>query len=282
MNIRGCTLVSCEGKRHAASCSYNATRSDSEKAGAKGQKSWLENRLAADQLGDKLSISAEARQVMAQQKISAEAERSEDNLYSGDEAGLDDDDHLHGVHGDEHHDDDDDDHDTDTGKQLKTKELSREEQQAIRDLQVRDRQVRAHEQAHVAASGRIAVSAPQYEFETGPDDRQYAVGGRVNYTMPAARCPEDKLLLAQQLKRMAMAPADPSPKDRATAAKASGKEARARQEMREEEAEALNETSRHKHDQVAAPAYAADEIQFQGIHPDDAAAGLVQALLVKA
>ncbi len=81
---------------------------------------------------------------------------------------------------------------------------------------------------------------------------------------------------------MAMAPADPSPKDRATAAKASGKEARARQEMREEEAEALKDTSKHKPDVFINSADPADKSQDQTDHHDDAAAGLIQAFLLRA
>ena len=138
-----------------------------------------------------------------------------------------------------------------------------------------------HEQAHVAASGRIAVSAPHYEFETGPDDRQYAVGGSVNYSMPASGSAEDKLLLAQQLRRMAMAPADPSPKDRATAAKASSKETRARQEMREEEAEARKDNTNHKPGHFVDPVNSSNISQAQRANHDDAAAGLIQALLLR-
>ncbi len=277
MNIRGCTLASCESRMHAA-CSYNAARSEPQNEGAEREKTLPENRLASDKPADKLFISAEARQALAQFKGSAEAERSETNLHNDPGHGLDDDDHLHGEHSDEHHDDDDD-HEPGTSKQLKNEELSRKEQQAVRELQVRDRQVRAHEQAHVAASGRIAVSAPHYEFETGPDGRQYVVGGSVNYNMPASGSAEDKLLLAQQLRRMAMAPADPSPKDRATAAKATGKEARARQEIREEEAEALKETTKHEADLFNDSADPLDKSQDQIGHYDEAAAGLIQALL---
>ncbi len=49
--------------------------------------------------------------------------------------------------------------------------------------------------------------------------------------------PPRKSCLAQQLRRMALAPMDPSPKDRATAAKAAAKEAKASREIREERAE---------------------------------------------
>ncbi len=168
---------------HTASCSYNAARSEPQNESAKREKAPPENRLAAYKPDHKLFISAEAHQALAQFKGSADAERSDTNLNTADGHGLDDDDHLHGIHGDEHHDDD---NETDTSKQLNNKELSRKEPQEVRELQLKDRQVRAHEQAHVAASGRVAVSSSHYEFETGPDDRQYAVGDSVNYNMPAS------------------------------------------------------------------------------------------------
>lgn len=119
------------------------------------------------------------------------------------------------------------------------------EERQIRELQQRDREVRNHEQAHVVASGRIPVSGPIYTYEKGPDGRMYAVGGEVNFRMPPAQSPQEKIDLAQQLRRMALAPAQPSTKDRMVAAQAAQKISQARMELikeTQEEVEELRDT----------------------------------------
>ena len=49
-------------------------------------------------------------------------------------------------------------------------DLSPEEELVVADLQVRDAEVRAHENAHAAVGGQYAGS-PTYEFTTGPDGK---------------------------------------------------------------------------------------------------------------
>ncbi|MEL7393699.1 MAG: putative metalloprotease CJM1_0395 family protein, partial [Pseudomonadota bacterium] len=49
-------------------------------------------------------------------------------------------------------------------------ELSEEEQAQVDELKARDREVRAHEQAHAAVGGQYA-GAPSYTFQTGPDNQ---------------------------------------------------------------------------------------------------------------
>ncbi|MFQ5934609.1 MAG: putative metalloprotease CJM1_0395 family protein [Dehalococcoidia bacterium] len=46
----------------------------------------------------------------------------------------------------------------------------------IARLKARDAQVRAHEQAHVAAAGGLATGGPKFSFQRGPDGKLYAVG----------------------------------------------------------------------------------------------------------
>lgn len=105
------------------------------------------------------------------------------------------------------------------------------EHEAIRELAARDREVRAHEQAHAAVGGRYAGS-PVYEYKRGPDGVSYAVGGEVPIsTGPVAGDPEATIAKAQQIRRAASAPADPSPQDRQVAAEASRLEAEARAEL---------------------------------------------------
>lgn len=113
-------------------------------------------------------------------------------------------------------------------------ELSTDDKQEIREMQSRDLEVRNHEQAHISASGRIATSAPIYKYEKGPDGKMYVTEGSVRFSMPPSNSPEEKLQLAQQLRRMALAPANPSSKDRQVAAKASQKISNAQKEVREE------------------------------------------------
>jgi len=112
-------------------------------------------------------------------------------------------------------------------------ELTDEERQEVRELQQRDREVRQHEQAHVAAAGRYANGGPQYAFTTGPDGRRYATSGEVSIDTSPARTPEATIQKAQVIRRAALAPAEPSAQDRRVAAEASQLEASARRELRE-------------------------------------------------
>ncbi len=140
--------------------------------------------------------------------------------------------------------------DEERGKALGAQEeLNVEEKRVVQQLRARDREVRAHEQAHVAASGRIAVSGPRYSYEEGPDGKRYATGGTVNFQVPPANSPEEEARLAAQLRRMALAPANPSGTDRAVAAGASAKESQARRDANKQRMEESSEAN-----QVAAEA----------------------------
>jgi hypothetical protein len=109
-----------------------------------------------------------------------------------------------------------------------------QEQQEIRELAALDREVRSHEQAHAAVGGKYAGS-PVYEFVRGPDGVSYAVGGEVSIdTSPIPGDPEATIAKAQQIRRAASAPAEPSPQDRRVAAEAALMEAEARSELQQE------------------------------------------------
>ena len=56
--------------------------------------------------------------------------------------------------------------------------LTEEEEKTVRELKQRDIEVRAHEQAHKSVGGPYA-GAVSFETVTGPDGREYAVGGEV-------------------------------------------------------------------------------------------------------
>lgn len=94
------------------------------------------------------------------------------------------------------------------------------ERQLVDQLAARDREVRAHEQAHQAAGGDLAGSV-SYTYQVGPDGKRYAVGGEVGIQAPVASGdPEADLEKAQTILRAAMAPAEPSGQDLRVAASA--------------------------------------------------------------
>jgi hypothetical protein len=122
-------------------------------------------------------------------------------------------------------------------------ELSPEEKQVLDELKARDREVRAHEQAHLAAAGPYAKGPPSFEFQTGPDGQPYAVGGEVQIdTSSVAGNPQATVTKAQTIKRAATAPANPSAQDRQVAAQAAQMEAQARQEIKEQRTEQQEQT----------------------------------------
>ena len=103
-------------------------------------------------------------------------------------------------------------------------------QRALQELRNRDRDVRAHEQAHARVGGPYA-SSPSYTVEIGPDGRAYAVGGEVRIdTAPVPGDPQATVAKMEQVARAAMAPADPSSQDMAVAQEARSQAARARSE----------------------------------------------------
>ena len=120
-------------------------------------------------------------------------------------------------------------------------QLSAQERAQVQRLQQRDRQVRAHERAHVAAGGRYVRGGARYQYQTGPDGRRYAVGGEVSIDASKEATPEATIRKARAVKRAALAPAQPSAQDRAVAARAAQMEREARAELqrqRQEEAQA--------------------------------------------
>ncbi len=105
------------------------------------------------------------------------------------------------------------------------------EQAVLRELQVRDREVRAHEQAHLAAAGRYARGGASFVYQKGSDGRMYAVGGEVSIDVGRAATPEETIDKMQTVRRAALAPAEPSAADRQIAAQASIRLAEAQREL---------------------------------------------------
>jgi hypothetical protein len=98
--------------------------------------------------------------------------------------------------------------------------LSEAQLAIVEKMAKRDREVRQHEQAHLAAAGGLATSGASYSMETGPDGKRYAVGGEVKIDVSPGRTPEETLSKARIIQAAALAPADPSGADRAIAAAA--------------------------------------------------------------
>ncbi|MEP3115043.1 putative metalloprotease CJM1_0395 family protein [Nisaea sp.] len=117
--------------------------------------------------------------------------------------------------------------------------LTEEEQEVVDELKQRDAEVRRHEQAHKAVGGQYAGSI-SYTYESGPDGRRYAVGGEVPIeTGPVAGDPEATIRKLEQVRRAALAPAEPSAADQAVAAQASQGIQQARAELAQQSAEEL-------------------------------------------
>jgi hypothetical protein len=99
-------------------------------------------------------------------------------------------------------------------------ELSQEDAAQIAKLKQRDREVRQHEMAHLAASGGLATSGASYTYQKGPDGVNYAIGGEVSIDTSPGKTPEETIQRARTISAAALAPADPSGQDRAIAAQA--------------------------------------------------------------
>lgn len=101
----------------------------------------------------------------------------------------------------------------------------------VAQLKARDREVRAHEMAHLAAAGSYATSGARYTYQTGPDGRRYAIGGEVGIDVSPESDPEKTLAKMQVVQQAALAPAKPSAQDLRVAAAAAQAMAQARVEL---------------------------------------------------
>lgn len=121
------------------------------------------------------------------------------------------------------------------------KQLTEEEQKQIGELKSRDREVKNHEQAHIAAGGSYVLGGASYDYQTGPDGKQYAVGGSVNIdTSPVDGNPEATIAKAQVVIKAALAPAEPSGQDQKVASAARQMMSEARKELNSQKNAANN------------------------------------------
>lgn len=98
----------------------------------------------------------------------------------------------------------------------------------------RDREVRAHENSHLAALGGAAASPIMYDTVAGPGGERVAVGGKV--AVDLAEVPGDPRATLRKAKTIiaaANAPAEPSAADLRTAAAAYRLAGKAAEELRQ-------------------------------------------------
>lgn len=117
-------------------------------------------------------------------------------------------------------------------KSTEGKTLTEEEQKQVDELKARDAEVKAHEQAHIAAGGSYVRGGASYDYQTGPDGKKYAVGGEVSIdTSPVEGDPQATIYKAQVILKAALAPAEPSGQDKSVASQARQMMASARKEL---------------------------------------------------
>lgn len=140
--------------------------------------------------------------------------------------------------------------------------LSEEEKREVEKLKKIDREVKAHEAAHIAAGGSYVRGGAVFSYQTGPDGKRYAVSGEVSIdTSPVPDNPEATIQKMQVVKRAAMAPANPSAQDRAVAASAAATEAQARMELLREKREEKGEDENKEKIKINKKVFAFEKIE---------------------
>ena len=158
---------------------------------------------------------------------------------------------------------------TATTRYTASKQLTEAQQQRVAELQQIDRNVRAHEQAHIAAGHGVVTSGPNYTYTYGPDGKQYAVGGEVGIDTSYERKPEANINKGIRIQAAALAPKDPSTQDYRVASVGEQMESTGRTDLRQEQAEQQAE------EQAAAAAQqaAAQKTQTEGLNGASVSAG---------
>ncbi len=133
-------------------------------------------------------------------------------------------------------------------KNSNDKELSKEEELQVSKLRSRDSEVKAHEAAHIAASGGLASGGANYTYQQGPDGRMYAIGGEVSIDTSKGSTHEETIAKMQKVKAAATAPANPSGKDTKVASTAAVMEMQARIDLSKEKQEEIKQKASKAYD----------------------------------
>ena len=229
--------VSEIGSRQSDELKKNTLQDDvvtfsSENSSSQNRELFSKNRfqaLAAYKNFSRTSIQDAAKEVMASQSTSSNnSENIEDPraLLKSNTVGTEDDKVKDTTKADE-------DHEKKSSASDETKpngdELTEEEKDKLQKLKKRDAEVVTHEKAHQAAGGQYA-SAPSYEYEKGPDGKNYAVGGHVNIDVSEESDPDKTIQKMRIVIKAAKAPAQPSGQDMKVAAEAQQKITQAQME----------------------------------------------------
>lgn len=110
----------------------------------------------------------------------------------------------------------------------------------IRELEVTQKEVIAHEQAHKSVGGEV-TGPVSYTYTTGPDDKRYINGGEVSIHISEGSTPEETIKILEKVRAAALAPAEPSPQDLRVAASASSQIQQTRLEIADDEYELASE-----------------------------------------
>lgn len=183
----------------SAVSAYNSTQAISNQEISDEQNSLIKT-SPSDEIKDEAIISDEANNLLARDKSNvSEPKKNNTNKYGG--------------------------------------KLTPEQEQVVAKLKARDAEVRAHEQAHISAAAGISASAPTFEYQTGPDGKQYAIGGEVTVSFVEVKDPKENIANAEAMLASALAPSQPSSQDMAVASSAEKIIADAKQELAEKEAQ---------------------------------------------
>jgi SprA-related family len=117
--------------------------------------------------------------------------------------------------------------------------------ETIAKLSARDSDVKSHEMAHKAVGGSLAGSI-SYEYQAGPDGKQYAVGGEVPIDLSAESDPKATEAKMRQARAAALAPANPSPQDIKVAGSATMLEMKAKMDELKNQEKETKQTSKQK------------------------------------
>jgi len=125
-------------------------------------------------------------------------------------------------------------------KQKEEAQIKEQEDKEIQQLKKRDKEVKAHENAHKGALGGYAAGGISLGYTTGPDGNRYATSGEVPIDLSEESTPQQTMQKAQIIRRAALAPNYPSSADRQIAAKAAQMALQAQRQIAEEAQQTQN------------------------------------------